>query len=68
MKAVENGFEENHDAFRMEVEENHDDLPPSVMRWRQAGALVVRAFNLVTGFPGGWVQYIRIPDGGQAAL
>ncbi len=28
------------------------------MRWREAGALVVWAFNLVPGFPGGWVQYI----------
>ncbi len=28
------------------------------MRWGEAGALVVWAFNLVPGFPGGWVQYI----------
>ena len=30
------------------------------MRWREAGALVVWAFNLVPGFPGGWVQYIYL--------
>ncbi len=55
------GFYDSPDFKKVVLERRRKKISrwyPSLMRWREAVALVVWAFNLVPGFRGGWVQYM----------